>query len=223
MGLKITDVRVIYTAPQGVNLLTVRVDTNEAGLYGLGCATFTQRHHAVITAIEEYVKPYLIGRDPLRIEDNWQAMMGSSYWRNGPVLNNALSGADMALWDILGKVAGLPVYQLLGGKCREAAAAYTHVSGETTQEVLEMVEKTCEEGYQHVRVQVGVYGGKTMRLRSPDNAPDGAYYDPKAYMRETLAMIEKVRERFGPELEICHDVHERLAPADAAAFAKEVE
>ncbi len=223
MALQITNVRVIYTAPQGVNLLTVRIDTNEPGLYGLGCATFTQRHHAVITAIEEYVKPYLVGRDPLRIEDNWQAMMGSSYWRNGPVLNNALSGADMALWDILGKVAGLPVYQLLGGKCREAAAAYTHVSGENVDEVLDKVAKTKEEGYQHIRVQVGIYGGRTMGLRPPENALDGAYFDPKAYMRETLVMLERVRERFGWELEICHDVHERLSPIDAVAFAKEVE
>lgn len=115
-NLKITDVRTILTAPGGIDLAVVKIETNEPGLYGLGCATFTQRIVAVEKAVNEYMKPFLIGKNPARIEDIWQSACVSGYWRSGPIMNNALSGIDMALWDLKGKVAGLPVYELLGGE-----------------------------------------------------------------------------------------------------------
>jgi len=118
----IKDVKVITTQPAESRLVIVKVNTSEPGLYGLGCATFTQRFHAVVAAIEKHMAPFLIGRDVDRIEEIFQMSCVSGYWRNGPVLNNAISGVDQALWDIKGKRAGMPVYQLLGGKCREAAA-----------------------------------------------------------------------------------------------------
>ena len=144
--LSIRDVRTILTAPEGIDLVVVKVETNEPSIYGLGCATFTQRSLAVQTAVDAYLKPFLIGKDPLCSEDIWQSANVSAYWRNGPVLGNALSGVDMALWDIKGKVAGMPVYQLLGGKCREAAAVYRHADGKDKQAVLERVLALREEG-----------------------------------------------------------------------------
>src|SRR2546430_5089544 len=96
-ALKITDIKTILTAPNKIRLVIVKVLTNEPGLYGLGCATFTQRAYAVQTAIERYLKPFLAGRDPDEIEDIWQSSYVSSYWRNGPVFLNALMCLDMAL------------------------------------------------------------------------------------------------------------------------------
>lgn len=223
MSLKITNVKAITTAPEGINLVAVKIETSEPGLYGVGCATFTQRYLAVVTAIEEYLKPFLIGKDPTRIEDIWQTSMVSGYWRNGPVLNNAISGVDMALWDIKGKMANMPLYQLFGGKCREAAAAYTHAEGNTIEECIEKVQFYKEQGYRHIRCQVGGYGGKNHIIHKPEGALPGVYYDPKEYMRTIIKTFEQLRITFGNELELCHDVHERLAPIDAVGFAKEME
>lgn len=221
--LTIRDVRTILTAPAGIDLVVVKVETNEPDLYGLGCATFTQRSLAVKTAIEEYLRPFLIGKDPQRIEDIWQSAMVSAYWRNGPVLNNALSGIDMALWDIKGKLAGLPVYQLLGGKCREAAAVYRHADGRDKQEVLEHVLKLHEEGYRYIRCQMGGYGGRGHALHTPDGALPGAYYDPAAYVHSVLRLFDFLRAHLAPDLELLHDTHERLVPIEAVRLAKNLE
>jgi mannonate dehydratase len=223
MPITIQDVQTILTQPDGSHLVIVKLVTSEPGLYGLGCATFTQRYHAVRAAIEKHLKPFLLGRDVARIEETWQMAMVHSYWRNGPVLNNAISGADMALWDIKGKLAGMPVYQLFGGKCREAAAVYVHADGRDPHEVEDAVCRFMAEGYRYIRVQMGGYGGQAERLAKPDGAPEGAYFDPRAYARNMLAMIEHVRAAVGEEVELLHDVHERLHPIEAIQFAKDVE
>ncbi|MFL7812007.1 MAG: enolase C-terminal domain-like protein [Anaerolineae bacterium] len=224
----IEDIQVIATQPAGARLIVVKVLTSEPGLYGLGCATFTQRWRAVVAAVEGHLKPFLIGRDVSRIEEIYRMSMVHGYWRNGPVLNNAISGVDMALWDIKGKQAGMPVYQLLGGKCREAAAVYTHADGHTPEEVIDSVRGFLDQGYRYVRVQMGGYGGRAANadgnpIAKPEGALDGAYFDPRDYMRNMLRMMEHVRAELGFEVELLHDVHERLQPTDAVQFAKDVE
>ena len=219
----IKDVQTLTTQPAGSRLIIVKIITSEPGLYGLGCATFTQRFHAVVTAMEKHLKPFLIGRDVSRIEEIWQMGMVHSYWRNGPVLSNAISGADQALWDIKGKQAGMPVYELLGGKCREAAAVYGHAGGNSPQAVADSVRQFMENGYRYIRIQMGGYGGEASRIVKPEGAPDGAYFDPREYTLNILRMIEHVRTEVGDEVELLHDIHERLHPIDAVKFAKDVE
>ena len=222
--IRITKVSAIETAPQkGSNLIVVRIDTNQPGLYGYGCATFTQRHKAVVTAIEEYMDQLLVGRDALAINDAWSVMMNSSYWRNGPVLNNAISGCDMALWDIAGKAAGLPVWQLWGGKVREAVPVYRHAGGNDLGRLDEMIAAYLEEGYQYVRLQAGGYGGAESFLKTPKGSKDGAYFDSKKYMRKIPEMFEHVRVKFGEEIELFHDIHERLNPIDSLWVARRIE
>src|SRR6476469_6103029 len=169
--LQITDVRTIMTAPDRIRLVVVKVLTSEPGLYGLGCATFTQRALAVQTAVATYLTPFLIGRDPDEIEDIWQSSYVSSYWRNGPVLFNAMSGVDMALWDIKGKRASMPVYQLLGGKCRFAADLYAHVRGRDDKEVENNVRAAIAKGFRHVRVQVAIPGMATYGAQASPEEP----------------------------------------------------
>lgn len=223
----IRDIKTFITSPRGKNLVVVKVETSEPDLYGYGCATFTWRCKAVVTAIEEYLRPAMIGRDVDNIEDLWQSMMYSSYWRNGPVLNNAISGIDEALWDIKGKIANLPLYSLLGGKCRGGIAAYKHCDGSSVEEVIENIQATHEEGFKYIRCQMGTYGGnyngKIQTIQKPDGALDGAYYHPKMYMKSVVNLLDKVRDNVGWDVELLHDVHERLSLADTLQFAKELE
>lgn len=225
-SITIRNIKAFVTAPHGNNLVVVKVETSEPELYGLGCATFTWRHKAVITAIEEYLCPLLKGRSVHDVEDLWQSAMGSSYWRNGPVLNNALSGVDEALWDIKGKLAGMPVYSLLGGKTREGAAVYPHAEGNSIEEVEENIHAYMEKGYRYVRCHVGMYGGNydgtVQKMTHPENAPKGAYYSPRIYMQNTIKLFDRIRTDIGWGLEIMHDIHERLSPCDALDFVKEL-
>jgi len=221
--VSIEDVKVILTQPGKSRLCIVKVLTSEPGLYGLGCATFTQRIFAVATAIELHLKPFLLGRDVDRIEEIWNMSMVHGYWRNGPVLNNAISGVDQALWDIKGKRAGMSVCDLLGGKSREAAHVYVHADGRDKQEVAENVQVYMEQGFRYIRVQMGGYGGQGSPMVKPNKAPAGAYYDPRDYCRRMLDMIAYVRGQVGERVELLHDIHERLVPIHAVEFAKDVE
>jgi mannonate dehydratase len=226
MSTHITDIKVILTAPEGINLIVVKIETNQDGLYGLGCATFAYRHLAVKCLIEEYLKPLLLGKDVCDIEELWQLMHQNAYWRNGPIENNAISGIDMALWDIKGKMANMPLYQLFGGKCRPAIPIYRHADGKDLNELCDNILKYQAQGITHIRCQSGGYGGSAFGA-APANAPqgalDGIYLDSRKYMRETLKLFDGIRNKIGFEVELCHDVHERLKPVEAIQFARELE
>ncbi|MFB5662479.1 enolase C-terminal domain-like protein [Alteribacillus sp. HJP-4] len=238
--LIIEDVEVFLTAPNNIDLVVVRIKTNKEGLTGLGCATFTQRIYAVKHAIEDYLKPFLLGKDPADIEDLWQTMNVSGYWRNGPVMNNALSGIDMALWDIKGKLADMPVYDLLGGKSRDGIALYCHTDGATKEEVEESVKSAMEEGYQYVRCQLGMYGGAgtedtgliTTKMKRaeglltkhpPENRRDGQYFDADAYLKSVDELFDHLRRTIEPHMEFIHDIHERVPAIEAIKLAKKLE
>jgi mannonate dehydratase len=221
--ITITNVRTILTAPEVTPLVVVKIETSEPGLYGLGCATFTQRYLAVATAIDMYLKDFLIGKDVANIEDIWQTSFVHSSWRNDAVLSNSVSGVDMALWDIKGKVAGMPVYDLLGGKARAGAAVYRHADGKSLTEVEENVRKYMEQGLLYIRCQWGGYGGRIDQIKAPEGAPEGAYFDPHGYARNTVKLFDHIRNAVGDDIELLHDVHERLAPIEAVRLSKNLE
>jgi mannonate dehydratase len=227
--VKITDVRTVCTAPEGTRLVIVRVGTSEPGLYGLGCATFTQRPLGVVTAVEQYLKPFVTGRDADNIEDIWQAAQLSSYWRHGPVLNNALSGVDMALWDIKAKRAGMPLYQLFGGKCRRAADVYVHAHGSGSKQVAARAQSFIEQGFRHIRCQVAVPGrstygtGAALRPRLDGLETPGEWWGPRQYCRIVPRLFEELRSMLGEDVELLHDVHERVPPTVAPQLAKDLE
>ncbi len=227
--IRITRVRPILTAPQSrVRLVVVKVETSEPGLYGLGCATFNQRARVVQTAVEEFLDPFCRGRDADNIEDLWQTAYTSSYWRNGPVLNNALSGLDQALWDIKGKRAGLPVYQLLGGKARFAVDCYSHASGNEIPQVVANVQRLMADGFRHVRIQLGGYGSPQLSGKGDFKAagfglPGDTHMDAGPYLRSVPKLFAAVREACGDAVQLLHDVHERVAPIDAIRLCKDIE
>ena len=231
--LKIADMKTILIQPGGEHLVIVKVITDEPGLYGVGCATHGERPLAVAAAIDQHVKPILIGKDCDRIEDIWQTSYVASYFRSGVTLNNALSGVDGALWDILGKRAGLPVYQLLGGKVREAVPLYAHASARTLPALEDQVRKWMAQGYRHVRVQLAVPGYATYGAggETSEDVQSGAargdrpspVFEPTPYVNNTIKMFEHLRNKLGFDVELLHDVHERVPPVQAIQLAKALE
>jgi mannonate dehydratase len=228
--VKIIDARVIITCP-GRNFVTLKLTTDES-VTGVGDATLNGRELAVASYLTDHVCPLLIGRDASRIEDTWQFLYKGGYWRRGPVTMTAIAAVDTALWDIKGKMAGLPVYQLLGGRSRDGVTVYGHANGETVPEVLDEVARFLDLGYRAVRVQVGIQGIGSIYGVSPDTAHRESGYVPTAessdwstarYLHQIPALFEAVRERFGFDFALLHDAHHRLTPIEAARLGRRVE
>ena len=224
---KIKEIRCIRTRARGIWLI-VKVITDQPGLYGIGSASEVNQGGAVQAAIEEQIAPRLIGREVAHIEDIWQSTYTSAYWRNGAVQNTALSGIDMALWDIKGKEAGMPVYQLLGGAVRSAVPCYAHAGGGSPEELLEDIQRYMEEGYPVIRCQLGGYGGggfiEADKALRPRNAwPQAHAFDDEAYLESIPQMFEYLRAKLGFGPKLTHDVHEHLRPQSAVALSKLLE
>ncbi|MEW1891102.1 enolase C-terminal domain-like protein [Streptomyces sp. NPDC085659] len=228
-AVRVTAVRTFTCAPQGCPYVIVRVETDQPGLYGLGCASDPQRTTAIRAVIDDYLGPMLLGRDPADIEDLHRLLLNSGYWRGGSIAHNALAGIDVALWDIKGKAAGLPLYSVLGGRAREAADAYTHVDGRDAAEIADRVLAAAERGWRHVRVQVAVPGTDTYGTAPRDAAEArrremrAESWDSLAYLRLVPPVLRAVRERVGPGVELLHDAHERLTPSQARELVRAVE
>ena len=229
--MKIVEARVIVTCP-GRNLITLKIVT-DSGLYGIGDATLNGREMAVVAYLEEHVLPALIGRDAQRIEDIWQYLYRGAYWRRGPVTMTAIAAVDVALWDIKAKAANMPLYQLLGGKSRERVMVYGHATGKDIEGCLAEVARHVELGYKAVRVQCGIPGIATTygvakrsgeRYEPADSdLPAEHVWDTAKYLNHVPKLFAAVRERFGDDLHILHDVHHRLTPIEAGRLGKAVE
>ena len=224
---KIADIRCIRTRKNGTWTI-VKVLTDQDGLYGLGSATDLYNPEAVVQIIEQLLAPLLIGRDAGHIEDLWQSMHLSGYWRNGALLQTAIGAVDVALWDIKGKEAGMPVYQLLGGACRAAVPCYGHAGGADMSELKEDVRRYLEQGYTVIRAQLGGYGGGGFVPLARANVPVQAWakeavFDEQAYVNAIPSMFEELRIEFGPQVQFTHDVHEHLSPIQAIRLAKRLE
>lgn len=233
--MKITDAKVFIGGP-GKNYVTLKVMTDQ-GVYGLGDATLNNRETLPAVYLKDYLIPNLIGMDPRRSEDIWQFFYRGAYFRKGPIAMAAFGAIDMALWDIKGKLADMPVYDLLGGKSRDGALVYAHATGVDLEDLIDSVAGYIEKGYKAIRVQCGIPGMPTASYAVPDKKSAGGdfisdfsgiipkteIWDTDQYMRFMPNALVKLRDHFGPELKLLHDVHHRLTPREAAAFAKEVE
>ena len=228
MATLITDVKVILTAPEGINLVVVKVETNQPGLYGLGCATFAYRHLAVKCLIEEYLRPLLIGRDAQAIEELWQLMHQNAYWRNGPIENNAISGIDMALWDIKGKLAEHAAVPAVRRQVPRGRADLPPCRRPRRRRAVRQHPALPRAGHHahplpERRLRRRRLTATAPAQRAASARPRASTSTQRKYMRDTVKLFDDIRSRVGFDVALCHDVHERLKPVDAIRFACELE
>jgi len=230
LRMKIVSAKVIVCSP-GRNFVTLKIETDE-GLSGIGDATLNGREQAVVAYLQEHVIPCLIGRDPAQIEDIWQYLYRGAYWRRGPVTMTAIAGVDTALWDIKAKVAGMPLYQLLGGRSRTGVMVYGHANGRDIEHTLDEVSRYLEMGYKAVRAQSGVPGlqsvygvGRGSMFYEPADAdlPSEHDWSTERYLDHAPRLFERLREKLGFDQHLLHDVHHRLTPIEAARLGKSLE
>jgi mannonate dehydratase len=227
---KIVAARVIVTCP-GRNFVTLKIETQD-GVHGVGDATLNGRELAVASYLTDHLIPCLIGRDAHQIEDIWQYFYRGAYWRRGSVTMAAIAAIDTALWDIKAKLAGLPLYQLLGGASRTQVMVYGHANGNTIEETIGQARGYLHQGYRAIRLQSGVPGLKSTYGVSKDrffyepadaDIPTETVWSTPAYLRGVPALFEAAREQLGWDVHLLHDVHHRLTPIEAGRLGKDLE
>lgn len=228
--MKITKARVIVCSP-GRNFVTLKIETDQ-GVYGIGDGTLNGRELAVVSYLEDHVIPCLIGRDPRRIEDIWQYLYRGAYWRRGPVTMRAIAAVDVALWDIKAKMAGMPLYDLLGGRSRDGVLVYGHANGKDIDHTSEQVGLYRDMGYKAIRAQSGIPGVKgaygvgrgDMYYEPADSAlPTETLWNTSSYLNFAPRLFERLRADHGEEVHLLHDVHHRLTPIEAGRLGKDLE
>ena len=230
MGMRISAAKVIVTCP-GRNFVTLKIETDQ-GVYGIGDGTLNGRELPVVSYLEDHVIPALIGKDPRRIEDIWQYLYRGAYWRRGPVTMRAIAAVDVALWDIKAKMAGMPLYDLLGGMSRERVLVYGHANGSTLEETVDSVGRYIEMGYKAIRAQSGIPGlanaygvGRGSLHYEPADAaiPSETVWDTRKYLNFVPELFGRLRDVYGFDHHLLHDVHHRLTPIEAARLGKSLE
>jgi mannonate dehydratase len=227
---RIVDARVIITCP-GRNFVTLKIICDD-GTTGVGDATLNGRELSVASYLSDHVIPCLIGRDAHRIEDIWQYLYKGAYWRRGPVTMSAIAAVDTALWDIKGKIAGLPVYQLLGGASRENVMVYGHANGTTIEDTIAVALDYQAQGYKAIRLQCGVPGMASTYGVSKDryfyepadsDLPTENVWNTSKYLRVVPELFKAAREALGWDVHLLHDIHHRLTPIEAGRLGKDLE
>ncbi|MEG8046420.1 D-galactonate dehydratase family protein [Sphingomonas aerolata] len=227
---RIVNARVIVTCP-GRNFVTLKIECDD-GTTGVGDATLNGRELSVASYLSDHVVPCLIGRDAHRIEDVWQFLYKGAYWRRGPVTMAAIAAVDTALWDIKGKLAGMPVYQLLGGAARDACMVYAHANGTTIDDTIAVAKAEQAKGYKAIRLQCGVPGlastygvAKHGARYEPADAdlPSESVWSTEKYLRVVPELFKAAREAMGWDVHLLHDIHHRLTPIEAAGLGKALE
>jgi galactonate dehydratase len=208
--VKITAIEGFPVSTGARNNLFVCVDTDQ-GIYGVGESGLSGRELAVMGAIEHF-KPLLLGQDPCRIEHLWQTLFRGGFFPANRVLGSAISAIDIALWDILGKSLGVPIYQLLGGRTRDRVVCYPHAQvpgeGDDVQALVSNCQRLVAEGWKFVRWGLPQHGD---------------VLEPTQAVRTALRQLESVRAAVGDDVEICLDIHTRLQLSDAVRLCRESE
>lgn len=201
--MKITKMN-LYTVPP--RWLFLEIETDE-GITGWGEPVVEGRASIVKTAVEDF-SDYLIGKDPMKIEDHWQAMYRGGFYRGGPEVMSAIAGIDQALWDIKGKYYNAPVYDLLGGKCRDKLKVYSWVGGDRPSDLLNGIQVLKDSGCTAIKMN----GTEEMH-----------YVDDFSKIEEVANRIAQVREKFGYEIGIGVDFHGRVHKTMAKVLARELD
>ena len=211
--MKITAVKHFALHANFRNIFLVKIET-DAGIYGIGEGGIAGRERAMAGMIDHY-EPILVGQDPRRIEDIWQMLYRRQYFEGGTIMAAAISAIDIALWDILGKSLGVPVYQLLGGRSRNWVPCFTDGGILNDDACVEKAQQLVADGWEVLRFVPGMPG--------MTSALDDAEYDPWISLDLAAQWLSKIREVVGSQIRLAIDFHHRLSVAEAADFCRRVE